>query len=115
MKKSLKIKPLLIICLTVLGVAAAVICCVFNSKPASAASVDDNYRFDKISVDIIVNKDKTFAVTETLEVDFSESGVNTGIIRDIQRVSKTTRIIDGKKKNGGSSGGGGGGGGSRGC
>lgn len=102
MKKSLKIKSLLIICLIVLGVAAAAICGAFNSKPASAASVDDNYRFDKVSVDIIVNKDKTFAVTETLEVDFSESGVNTGIIRDIQRVSKTTRIIDGKKKNGGS-------------
>lgn len=102
MKRTLKIKPLVIIFLIVLGVAVAAICGAFNSKPASAAAVDDNYQFDKISVDITVNKDKTFQVCETLEVNFLRSGINTGIIRDIQRVSKTTRVIDGKKKNGGS-------------
>ncbi|MDE7083306.1 MAG: DUF2207 domain-containing protein [Clostridia bacterium] len=73
----------------------------FSSGTASAISVDNNYQFDKISVDITVNKDKTFAVTETLEVSFLFSGVNTGIIRDIQRVSNTTRIVNGVKKSGG--------------
>ena len=73
----------------------------FAPKTASAASVDDNYQFDKIDVDITVNKDKTFTITETLTVNFLQGGINTGIIRDIQRISKTTRIIDGKKKSGG--------------
>ena len=72
-----------------------------SAQPASA-DVDDNYRFDRVSVDITVNKDKTFNICETLDVNFIQSNVNTGIIRDIQRVSKTTRIIDGKHKNGGS-------------
>lgn len=102
MKKTYKSKSLIVLFLIAAVIAVAVICGSFTYKSASAATVDDNYRFDKIGVDIVVNKDKTFAVTETFEVYFSESGVNTGIIRDIQRVSKTARIIDGKERNGGS-------------
>ena len=74
--------------------------CVFlsgGSGAAEAASVDENYYFNRISVEVAVNRDKTYEITETLKTQFRESGVNTGIIRDIQRVSRTTRVIDGKK------------------
>lgn len=37
---------------------------------------------------------------EILATHFKSGGVNTGIIRDIQRMSTTTRIIDGKEQNG---------------
>lgn len=69
--------------------------CAGITPTAQAATVDDNYFFKRVTVNIVVNRDKTFDITETLNVEFRESGINTGIIRDIQRVSKTTRIIDG--------------------
>lgn len=67
---------------------------------ARAATVDDNYYFKRVAAEVVVNRDKTFDITETLEVEFREGGINTGIIRDIQRVSKTTRVIDGAKRSG---------------
>ncbi len=67
-----------------------------SAQGAQAATVDDNYYFKSVSVDIFVNRDKTFDIRETLLVHFDEDGINTGIIRDIQRESKTTRIVDGK-------------------
>lgn len=70
-----------------------------EEKPR-AYTVDDNYYFDRVDVQITVNRDKTFDIQERLGVVFHESRLNTGIIRDIQRLSKTTRIIDGKKKSG---------------
>lgn len=77
-----------------------IICAMFagDKSSAQAVSVDDNYFFKSIDVDITVNKDKTFFITETLRTEFRKSGVNTGIIRDIQRISKTTRIVGGKKR-----------------
>lgn len=61
---------------------------------ASAAGVDDNYWFQRVGVDIEVRKDKTFAVREEMKVGFRSGGINTGIIRDIQRLNRTTRITD---------------------
>lgn len=58
--------------------------------------VDTNYSFNHIHVDIEVFRDKTIKVDERLETSFESSYVNTGIIRDIQRLSKTTRIVGGK-------------------
>ncbi|MDE6274460.1 MAG: DUF2207 domain-containing protein, partial [Clostridiales bacterium] len=40
------------------------------------------------------------AIREKLTVGFIKGGVNTGIIRDIQRISRTTRIVDGKRQQG---------------
>ena len=63
---------------------------------ASAASVDNNYWFQRVGVDIEVRKDKTFAIREEMKVGFRYGGVNTGIIRDIQRLNRTTRIRNGE-------------------
>ncbi len=62
--------------------------------------IDTNWWFEEIAVVMDVKRDKTVHITETLKVGFLRGGENTGIIRDIQRVSQTTRIVDGKKKRG---------------
>ncbi|MDE6504477.1 MAG: DUF2207 domain-containing protein [Clostridia bacterium] len=99
MKRSLKIS-LYVFILLLLSVFAALLLCGDNYG-AAKASVDDNYSFTDIHTVINVRKDKTYEITERLTVFFKRGGVNTGIIRDIQRVSKTTRIIDGKNHGGG--------------
>ncbi len=67
---------------------------------AEELTPDTNYWFEEARVEIDVNKDKTFSVAEKYKVGFQKGGINTGFIRDIQRISKTTRIVDGKKKSG---------------
>ncbi|MDE6412266.1 MAG: DUF2207 domain-containing protein, partial [Clostridia bacterium] len=73
-----------------------------NSLSAGAQELtpDTNYWFEEIQVSIDVNEDKTFRVSEQYKVGFQKSGVNTGFIRDIQRISQTTRVVDGVKKSG---------------
>lgn len=69
----------------------------FGGEVSHAYTVDDNYYFNRIDVEINVNRDKTFDICETLKVQFREDDINTGIIRHILRLSRTTRIVDGKK------------------
>lgn len=69
----------------------------FSKNTYANADVDSNYYFESVKVDVDVRRDKTFAVRETMQVVFKASGVNTGFIRDIQRVSKTTKFVNGKK------------------
>lgn len=81
-------------------VVAVILLCSFHGATlkASAASVDENYWFEELRVEINVNENKTYEIRERYKVGFSESGINTGFIRDIQRVSQTTRTVDGKQK-----------------
>ena len=62
--------------------------------------LDSDYWFESVDVRIEVGRDKKFQITETMKVGFIYDMRNTGIIRDIQRVSQTTRIRDGKKEKG---------------
>lgn len=99
MIKRLNLKIVTLFAIILLCVASAF--AVSGSFASVAeAGVDDNYHFKKVDVNIVVNKDKTFNVTEILTVNFEKSGINRGIIRDIQRISKTTRIVDGKELSG---------------
>ena len=70
------------------------------SAGAEELTPDTNYWFEEVHVDIDVKEDKTFSVVESYKVGFQKSGINTGFIRDIQRISQTTRIINGEKKRG---------------
>ena len=54
--------------------------------------LDSDYWFESVDVRIEVGRDKKYRITETLKVGFIYDMRNTGIIRDIQRVSQTTRI-----------------------
>ena len=63
-------------------------------------TVDNNYYFEHVHTEIRVRDDKTYAMEEILTVYIKNSNINTGIIRDIQHVSTTTRVVDGKEKKG---------------
>ena len=67
---------------------------------AASDSVDINFEFHQIDVEIQVGKDKVYTVKETLVTYFKKSGINRGIIRDIQRETTTTRYIGGKQVKG---------------
>lgn len=72
----------------------------YYDEESNKTIIDTNWWFEDISVEIDVRKDKTFAVTETMRIGFINGGKNTGIIRDIQRISRTTRVIDGRQVTG---------------
>lgn len=86
---------------TVSGAGAGMTASADTSDDNYNVSVDDNYSFSSVDMQVEVRKDKTYAITETLEVYFRYGNVNTGIIRDIQRITETTRIIDGSTVKGG--------------
>ena len=98
MKSRLKVSLTVFIMLV-----CAFLCVLFfgGGYSSAQASVDDNYKFTDVRTEINVRKDKTYEITERLTVRFFRGGVNTGIIRDIQRISKTTRIFGGEKRSGG--------------
>lgn len=106
-------KRLLSFILGMILTASAFACAVFAFPPAYEASaksyydeeretwiIDTNWWFQRVDVEIQVRKDKTFAVRENIQVGFLRGGENTGIIRDIQRILKTTRVIDGEEQSG---------------
>lgn len=104
-KSKLRILPLLI---------AAVFFSVFLLLPSGKVTasadpyindegkiiIETTYWFESVDVHVSVSRDKSLRVTETMRVGFLHDETNTGIIRDIQRMSRTTRIIDGEKQEG---------------
>ena len=58
--------------------------------------VGDHYCFRSVDVKIDVRRDKTFAVEETLVASILRENTYSYVIRDIQRISQTTRVVDGK-------------------
>ncbi|MDE7158318.1 MAG: DUF2207 domain-containing protein, partial [Clostridiales bacterium] len=82
---------------------SVIACAVFAFPPSvrtEAITIDTNYWFENVDVTIDINADKTMRITETMKVGFIKSDVNTGIIRDIQRISQTTRMINGEAQRG---------------
>lgn len=65
---------------------------------AETLTPDTNYWFEELHVEIDVKENKTFSVVESYKVGFQRSGINTGFIRDIQRISQTTRVVNDEKK-----------------
>lgn len=89
----------------IITAVALAICLVFavffipqGNNITASADENDVFKFTSIDTVIDVRENKTLAVTETLTAVWSQR--KTSLIRDIQRISKTTRIIDGKKYSG---------------
>ncbi len=96
MKALKNFKSYFVILISFIAVAAAVFGVIFgrdNSASASAVTVDDNYHFALVDVNVDVNEDKTMKITENLYTTFKYKDLNTGFIRDIQRVTKIRRKI----------------------
>ena len=70
-----------------------------GSQLTASAYSPEVFYFDSVRFEANVNKDKTLDVTETLVARWTVTG-KTGLIRDIQRQSKTTRYVNGKKISG---------------
>ncbi len=91
------------ICAAVVGVIVCLFAAVAaafggfggQSEVASAASTADFF-FENVHIDMRVHEDKTLSITETLTTVWSTWG-KSSLIRDVQRQSKTTRLVDGKK------------------
>lgn len=83
-----------------IGKAKEVFADSYYDEESDEYIIDTNYWFQNIEVNVDVRRDKTFAITEKMKVGFLRENVNTGIIRDIQRVSTTTRVIDGERVSG---------------
>ena len=85
-----KLKSLLLV------VAAALLCvlCLFSGgKTASAAW--DSYKFTDYRVELEVREDKTVKVYEKLVAVWDS--YKRSLIRDVQRISATKRIVNGKR------------------
>lgn len=64
----------------------------------SAYSDKDAYVvYNSIDKEIVIASDKVATITETIEVEYLESGINVGISRNLSRKNNVTRIVDGKK------------------
>ena len=104
MKTSKKLFAAVIFCALILLIS---ICATFTGSAApsgvayaSSSKADTNFEFTQIDVDITVGRDKVYTVKERLVTYFKDSGINRGIIRDIQHQTTTSREIDGKKVKG---------------
>lgn len=97
-KVSVKFRILLLI--AALCLVAPLFFCAVGTEENIARADSDNpaYSFDGVDARIEVRKDKTFKITERLTVEWHRT--QSGFIRDIQRLSRTTRIINGGKKKG---------------
>lgn len=62
----------------------------------ASGNADTNYWFPKIDVSVDVNEDKTMVITENMLTRFDTSNVNTGFIRDIQRITQIKRTVNGE-------------------
>lgn len=100
MKALKNVKTYFVVLISVLALAASVLGVVLGRNQSSVAYAsydpDTNYRFALVDVNVDVNKDKTMRITENNYVTFADGGVNTGFIRDIQRVTQIKREVDGK-------------------
>lgn len=99
-----KTKKLFAVVAALLLLLLAFICITFNGSTAysqvayadSGSMKDNNFKFNQIDVEIDVGKDKVYTIKETLVTQFEHKDINTGIIRDIQHQTTTTRYIDGR-------------------
>lgn len=102
MKALKSLKNSFVILISAIALIAAVCGVVFGGNPtaAYADSYDDeqtqqdkNYKFALVDVNVDVNEDKTMRITENLYTTFEDNNVNTGFIRDIQRITRIKRKI----------------------
>ena len=98
MKAFKSFKNYFVILIFAIALAAAVCGVVFgrgNVISAEAVTVDDNYNFALVDVNVDVNEDKTMRITENIYTTFQVDGLNTGFIRDIQRITQIKREVNG--------------------
>ncbi len=108
MFKSKRLKRLFIfafICMAIFAVGLAVMPFVWHSNNAEASQnetyaqdwKDANVTYESVEKNIIISAEKVLDVTEYITVTYERSGINVGLMRNISKLNKITRIVDGKK------------------
>lgn len=64
---------------------------------ASANVKDDNVVYNYVAKKIVIDDKKNCDVTETVSVTYKNPRINVGLSRNVSRVSKITRLVNGKK------------------
>ena len=66
------------------------------TEKASAAYLDDSVEYESIDKTIDISDKKVLNITEVITVNYLKSG-KVGIVRNISKVNRITRIVNGKK------------------
>ena len=59
--------------------------------------LDSNVQYEKVEKIIEIDKNKNLKVTEYITVTFKNDNINVGLSRNISKINKITRIVDGEK------------------
>ncbi len=95
MKITSKLKILL---LTILFLAVALFLptLFIPHETASANLKDANVTYNSVAKKIVIDEKKNCDVTETITVTYKDDGINVGLVRNVSRVNKITRVVNGK-------------------
>lgn len=70
---------------------------VASSVSAETSIKDANVSYNSVEKIISINENKVLNVTERITVSYKFGGINVGLSRNVSRVNKITRIVNGKK------------------
>ncbi len=93
-----KLKTSLFISVIVMALLA--VCFVgfsFGTGKAFANDKDTNIVYDSVEKIIEIDEQKVCNITEIITVTYTQAGINVGLVRNISRTNKITRIVNGKK------------------
>lgn len=99
-KSNLKLKMSIfaIILVFALAIVAGVLFAPQNKNVVYADGIKDtNVRYDSVKNVINVQDKKVIEITEFITVTYKNAGINLGLSRNVSKINKITRIVDGKK------------------
>ncbi|MDE6586157.1 MAG: DUF2207 domain-containing protein, partial [Clostridia bacterium] len=91
-------KILIIVFLVILAAAIALFASlVFPRTEVAYADIkNDNVIYESVEKRIVIDERKSCDITEIITVTYKRAGINVGLSRNVSRVNKITRIVDGK-------------------
>lgn len=92
-------------CLIFATILIVMLCCgvtlvgnVEIVQPAYAESIKDtNVRYDSVEKIIEIDEHKVCSITEIITVTYKYDGINVGLSRNVSRINKITRLVNGKE------------------
>ncbi len=69
----------------------------FSNEKAYADIRDTNVTYNSVEKQIVVLDEKVCEITERITVTFENPGINVGLLKNISKVNRITRIVDGKE------------------
>ncbi len=96
--KTLKNSIKAVLCALLFFAIALFLPVIFSIGDSAEADVkNDNVVYDSVRKNIVIDDKKNCDITETITVTYLRDGINVGLARNVSRINKITRIVDGKK------------------